>query len=300
MRKLLLSPYACSGGGISTLGDVPLLAAIRPAILYWDGISTVIPVSGLQPCWENAVEYLKKEGALEVANVLPSNSFTSGSFSVFASDFLQRLAAISADQSNQWSLMFPMGDQQSLVSQFAKIAGSELVTLLEPTKKQTLDPALQNALPVPPADTAWQEILEFKAKRGDELKRLQKEIDRLAVQLSGAESLQDAVRVGRDAVQDALADIDKVCSERWPTRILSTLRANVGSLAAGAIVGGGAVAASGGLTLPIVFAAGGRALLAPTIKVAVETVLPSRKVPERASPYVYAYEASRAFQKRAN
>lgn len=157
-------------------------------------------------------------------------------------------------------------------------------------KKQVLEVSLKNVLPVPPPDTAFEDLLAFKNRRRDELQELHGAIDRLSTELSGAENLDDAVRVGQEIVKRALADLDRVFSETWPHRFLGTIRANLGSVMVGAATG---AAAAPFAELPAVVGAAAGGALRPLFEASVSTVVGRHEVPERAEPYVYAYATGR-------
>lgn len=79
-----------------------------------------------------------------------------------------------------------------------------------------------NILPVPNMDVPIEEILEFKERRSDELRRLRGEIDNLEMRLQSAE---DNVQIKRiwiefeDRLQSNVADLNRVMKEcRWKIR----------------------------------------------------------------------------------
>lgn len=79
-----------------------------------------------------------------------------------------------------------------------------------------------NILPVPNMDVPIQDILEFKERRSDELRRLRGEIDDLEVRLQSA---KDSVEIKgiwiefEDRLESNVADLNKVMKEcRWKIR----------------------------------------------------------------------------------
>ncbi|MCF8533417.1 MAG: DUF6236 family protein [Reyranella sp.] len=287
-RKLLLSPYAAENGGFGILGDLPLLQAIQPSVLYWDSVTVPIPMPGMLPQWEAAIDYLVRVGAVERYDVQQENSYRgSSTLALFAQDFCTRLTSAS-NAGTQLSIMCPLGGQAALIAFFSSIAGVSGEGEVE--RRQFIEMSIREALPVPPVGVALQEIVEFKARRSAELKELNRAIDHLAVKLSGVEKLEDAVRVGREEIETALSDLDRVFSEKWTSRMLSSLRMNMGSIATGAAVAGGSAVLDLGLTAVATAALGGMAK--PTIQAALGSFV-GRKSPERATPYVYAYQVGR-------
>jgi len=287
-RALLLSPYSADGDSFGILGDLRILQALRPAVLYWDKVAVPIVAPGMLPILEGDVDYLVSAGAVERRNVMSQNSFIADRNTVafLARDFLQA-------SRHSASIMCPVGDQATLIK-FLEIVAGEVGTD-QPSKRDVLIMSIRDALPAPPDGVAFQEILEFRIRRADELKRLNQAIDLLAVQLSGADKLEDAVRVARDQVQAALRDIDKVFSEKWPARVLSSIQMNIPSIAGSSLVAAAGTAFELGLNFAIGAAASGAA------KPAIQAVFGSfvgRKIPDRAAPFVFAYEAGKELQPR--
>lgn len=294
MRRLLLSPYSVDEKSFGLLGDIPLMAAMNPSVLYWDQVDVPIPMPGSLPIWEQLLDHLIAEGAVRKYPVQSENVFDSSySIRLFANDFLSRISAAGESREEVWSIFCPAGNNQSLIHFFSRIAN---VPISELKKHQTIEIALRDALPVPPSGTAIQEILEFKRSRQDELAELNATIDRLSVQLSGVPSVEDAVQTGKGSIEKALKDIDKVMSEKWTKRILSTLRTNLPSIATGAILGG---AAAPTFDAPILVGAAGGGLIKPVLQATLSAVLASPKIPERATPFLYAYHAQQELKPRS-
>jgi hypothetical protein len=186
----------------------------------------------------------------------------------------------------------PIGNYQGTSQFLAKLADRGSPKLQ--TKKLVLELALTDALPAPPPDTAFQDIIHFKRQRADKLQELQHAIEMLSASLSGAEEIAEALTVGQNEISKILNDIDRIFGEKWPKRLYKTLRTSIGSIAVGAA--GGALAA-GSLDIPLVVAAGLGAGAKPLLSAALTTIIGDRKLPERATPYIYAYEAQQRFNR---
>jgi len=290
MRKLYLVPYAVMDGGFATLGDVPQIQALRPAILYWDEVTVPVPIPGMLPILDGHLDFLRSANVVRTYNIQPTNSFSSEVYVKFANDLSQQLTAMAGQ--NDWSVMCPAGNQQSLIEFCRRIAGGNSSTTGGSSQKM-LEMAFRDALPVPPDGIAFDDILDFKDRRKDELNELNLELDLLSVELSGAESLDEALRVGKQKIESSLVAIDKVFSEKWISRVRSSLQLSVPMVMAGSIVG--AVSASK-LELSALDGAAVGAIATPMLEAMIKSFQSSGKIPERARPFLYAYEAGRQFR----
>lgn len=287
MRRLLISPYAGTGGTFVGLGDAYIIQALYAGVLYWDEI--ILPRGmGRQPNVDIIMDYLCGEGVAVVAK--HELAAKSGLVTDYAKDLLNLAESLWTDEKHRSSVLFPLGDYRSLQEYYYNKVGLELVSAKGETTYHTLDMAFRDALPAPPQGTPFQEVLEFKARRADQLKQLNIAMDQLAVQSSGVPSLDDAVRVGKQTVEGALTELEKVFSEKWQSRTLSTLRANLGSIVSGALMG--AVGAPA-VELPLLAGAAIGGTAKPLIQATINTFVAPKKLPEKASPYLYAYQAQR-------
>jgi hypothetical protein len=86
---------------------------------------------------------------------------------------------------------------------------------------------LYRAVPVPDKDVPLNEILEFRAKRYDELQALRIEIDRLVAEINGSGDPEAALTEALLQIDEKCSDAIKVCSEwQFPVR-LSTLKTSI-------------------------------------------------------------------------
>jgi Family of unknown function (DUF6236) len=231
MRGAIISPYSIrSNGGFSVLGDVPVLNTLPTALLYWDRLTVPIIAPGMIPRLEERVDFLIEQGQAEAWLVKEQSIIDLRSdYSLFVQDFAARVGARKERVDEIWSVISPAGGEGDLTAYLAREASSNRTQILEVT--------LREALPMPPPDTPYQDIIAFKKKRSDNLVELNDAIEELAVTLSGAESLEEAVRVGQHRITKALQELDAVLNEPWPKRLVGTLRANVGAIATGGVVG---------------------------------------------------------------
>lgn len=214
----------------------------------------------------------------------------------FVGHFFEQADKLSTEPDTTLSLLFPDGNPAGLQNYYRRSLGEPDVTGFSDVR-QTLELAFRDALPAPPRGTPFQEVLEFKARRKDQLNQLNIAIDGLALQLSGVPSLEDAVRFGKNHIEGALGELDKVFAERWSSRLLSTLRANLGSILTGA--GMGALAAPT-LELSALIGAGLGGLGKPVVQAAITSVVGPRKVSDKATPFLYAYQAQKELKPRGS
>jgi len=77
MRKVYLVPYGTDGkGGVFTIGDIPQIAALRPAVLYWDEVTVPIPYAGMLPILDGHLSFLERAGAVKTYAVKSDNVAT--------------------------------------------------------------------------------------------------------------------------------------------------------------------------------------------------------------------------------
>jgi len=204
---------------------------------------------------------------------------------------LTKLKTISTDP--EFSLLSPIGGEDELVKYFRMLSGS-LEATENSSVRRTLELALRDALPVPPDGVAFDDILEFKQGRTDELSQLTNAIEGLSVQLSGAETLEDAVRVGKQTVDSALTELDRVFSEKWTSRLRSSLRMGFTPVVSAAI--GGGLTSTLTAELSLIGTAALTAGAPPLIEAVVKSFATTSAVPERAKPYLYAYQAGQVLK----
>ncbi len=272
------------------LGDVPMLGALPTALLYWDRLTVPLIAPGFLARLDENVDFLVSEGEAEPWLVKERNELDlDADIPRFVNDFAARIREKKQRLNETWSVISPTGGQGDLTAYLPREASSHSRGA---NHTQVLEMTLREALPMPPPGTPFQDVITFKRKRADNLVEMHQAIEELAVTLSGAESLDDAVRAGQRRITNALCELDSVFGESWPRRLVGTLRANIGSITVGAAVGAfGAGQASVPLMITGGALAAGQLMVAALLDDGAARVL----LPERSAPYVYAYQAQREF-----
>jgi Family of unknown function (DUF6236) len=145
---------------------------------------------------------------------------------------------------------------------------------------------LHRAIPIPDKDVPLSDILEFKAKRSDDLQNLQQEIDSFFTSVNNAADKEFELRRHIKQIDAACADLLKVAKESIIRFRLSDLRASFELRPFAAIVAGaGGWRWGAEYEMPLVGAALGAA--AASLKLSRDFGMRGLKV--RSSPYRYVY-----------
>lgn len=212
------SPYEIRpDGGFSILADMPALVALPTALLYWDRLAIPLIAPGMLPRLEEQVDFLVAQGEAEPWLVKQQNILTfPADYSHFVQDFAARVGERKKRLGEIWSVISPRGGEGDLTAYLERDASDQNVA----NRTRVLEMTLREALPMPPPGTPHQDIIAFKRKRAENLVELHEAIEELAVALSGAENLDDAVRVGQRRITRALQELDAVINEPWPKRLV--------------------------------------------------------------------------------
>ena len=92
---------------------------------------------------------------------------------------------------------------------------------------------LVSALPLPPTDTPIEDILEFKAKRLAELKRLRDAIDILYIGVANSGDPQMATNLAIKEIDKSCADATKAATEWWKGAKMADLKSMISFTGAG-------------------------------------------------------------------
>lgn len=263
-----------------------MLAAIPKALLYWDEVCIPLVMPGSIPLLDAAVDSLEGLGVLK-RFVAHEGAMVTGQFPAYVAKFLAMLTGAGMD-GPEWTYVDPLGQTEfDLLFNFSPTPKDTSI------RKRAIELGIRDALPVPPSGTAYEDIVNFRRTRADELKVLDLEIQFLSMTLMGAETIEDAIDTGQVRVSKALSDLDAVAREKWPERLLSSLRTKTSAMAAGTVAG---TIAAGGFSFPLLAGAilGGAAT--PVIEAILETATTTPPLPERHRPYFYAFQAERMFK----
>lgn len=207
-RGIVISPSfeVLPGGGIRC-GGSPSPADLRKHLLYWDEIdypdNNFVSI-GADP----DMEFLISTGVAARTRVQFQGTMSSGNGEFFL--LAQQAVFEKHDNENPglWSLA-----QLSSVPYFAN---SRPVTAIEYQ--------LWNTLPVPQSDVPLNEILEFKAKRSDELVTLRIYLDEMYQSVISAADIPRAKNSAIIKLEVALSDVDRALGESGIAKAFSSLR----------------------------------------------------------------------------
>lgn len=212
---------------------------LQSAILYWDRIAC--PTNNFIHCKLQNEEILMDEGILIRPKWIGSGSFN-------LNDILQRsveyqekqFAELERSQPGFWC--FTESSPTALASTPAFEVGRS--TLVE----------LVGSLPLPPAGTPIENILEFKRKRAAELQHLRAALDDIYLKISDSNDQEMAFKIAAEQLDKSIEDLLKSSREWWKSINISDTKTliNLGRdsmapflvgaafqmPAAGAIVGG--------------------------------------------------------------
>ncbi|WP_321319597.1 DUF6236 family protein [Labilibaculum sp.] len=213
-------------------------------LLYWDKI--LMPTNNMIHVSVKNEDQLLKTGFFERPKVNFTNWSThmnKGSYDPFL--MAQSIVAnevIPNDKSFDWTI-HQIGDHIAISKDQSKEFNSIKVELL-------------NCLPVPSGETNFQDILEFKEKRTDELLALHSTIDELYLEILNSPDKDLQLRKSISDFKMAIANIDTVSKERFKmlTKYNFTTELNINGQNIALALGGGATFDffSNGMTLPIV------------------------------------------------
>lgn len=285
MAGIILSPYNIGYGIFGTNGDLPFLETIPKALLYWDEISIPMVLGGTMRLLDEAVTSLESLGVLKPWTLRHGLSPTADVFD-FARDILSKLAERGMD-GQEWTYIDPSGmTDYDFLARFSPEASR--ITAAQ----AVIEIGIRGALPIPPKQTPYEDIVEFRRKRSDELLALDSELEFLSASLAGMQDHRDAVECGQRRIAAALAELDRVSKERWKNRLLGSIRSKTTAMLAGGAAG---AAMSDSYTLPILAGAAAGGIATPVLEAIIES-LKGPTLPDRLRPYFYAFQGQRLFK----
>lgn len=281
-RGIMLPPIGTKkeNGGTSffTVGDIPFLDAAPAALLYWDKIHAPIAIKGMAPQYDIAVERLVALGVAESFDLKSENSFSQADIPQMISSYAKSLSELDSRPMETWSVMPLLSNQKStLAAQSSAYLPKSYQTIA------SIEVQLKNALPVPDRGVPYEDLLEFKLSRSEQIQRLHAELSQVASRYVGVMGDEKALLLALHDVNLAVSDLQRVYEEKWikkVTKNLTSAFALDGVLPAG-------VTYLAGASLDTAFLAGAGATI---VRSAVSASLP---VKHKDNPYSYSLEAEK-------
>ena len=283
IRGVMLPPIGTmrepeGGTSFFTVGDMPFLNAVPAAVLYWDKVYTPIAIRGMAPQYDDAVEGLVALGVAESFDLKSENSFSSNDIGSMISSYASSLAELDSRASEVWSVM-PLIENQD-----ASLAAQATPYLPQSTKTTaSIEVQLKNALPVPDRDVPYEDLLEFKAARKDQIQRLHVELSQVASRYVDCLDEEKALALALNDVNSAVSDLQRVYEEKWVKKVTKNLTS--------------AFAVDGVLPAGVTYLAGvdfDKAFIAGAgLAILKSTVTASLSNKHRENPYSYALHAGK-------
>jgi hypothetical protein len=207
---------------LRNVGGGPLEAMVKQNLPYWDMFDlpdNPIVGIGLTP----SLEFLQGEGIVRKTDARPQ--FSGGMAEMWVRAQLEAFRINEEREPGAWTL--------------AQHGDSFWLPADERVRTRVIEATLYRALPVPDENISMEEILDFKARRSDELLALRTELDSLYLSLISEADIPRAMSIALDRLSEALLAVEKVSAESWATKVRSTLKVDISltNVAAGAMAG---------------------------------------------------------------
>lgn len=205
---VITPPFEINGSYLSIKGPMAP-ESLRQYLLYWDRIewpsNNVIELGQGDP----DVDFLKRAGVLQRTRI------HFGQFSGnpgFALQLAQEAAfkELSKSEPGCWSVA-----QASNILSLPE-EGSE--------ENRTVEVELYSAIPVPIPEVPFEDVLAFKAKRNDELMAFRSAMDSLYEGIISSADVPRAKVRAIENIERSVTDLNRVFSERWAQKLLSTVK----------------------------------------------------------------------------
>ena len=251
--------------------------SLRQYLLYWDKIdwpdNNIISIGGDS---DSEMQFLQSAGVLE-RTIINFGSFSGNVGYAMLDMQVAALEARNRASPGAWSLA-----QNSLL--LASTGNGTVNT-------RAIEVELYSALPVPTADIPFEDILEFKKRRADELHRFRNSMDELYLYVANAADIPRAKLQVISQLHSSLQDLNSVFDETFRSRLLGSLKVelNLPNLVTGAL--GGAWAASE-INMPLQFGAAVGTVLS-AIKFDMTQIQRAKAIPDSLRDYAYLHHITR-------
>lgn len=208
-RGVLLSSLKFGFDSVQTGGAD--LSSIRTALLYWDRMCITSAAPFIVDDVMMEANVLGSLGVAETFCPLPDHhNFSTEHGPAVNTAIREKYAKLRARPGEIWVLGDGGADAQ-IDDTYWSMTSSNTAS-----RHLILEVELKNALPLPERETPYEDILEFKHRRREELRRLHHQIDVISATYAAHPDEQEPVTRALEVMRSCLADLEKVYSEKWP------------------------------------------------------------------------------------
>lgn len=209
-RGVIISPHFTFDG--SSL-HFPGLAGIEPInlkhyLLYWDKVD--FPNNNMIHIADSPeFELLYQENVFQRTNVT-FNSFSGNLGDAYLLAQAEAIRVLNEKNPGKWTLA----------------QNSTKFTLPENISVETasIEFELYNILPTPGNDVSYDDLLEFKVKRNDELKAFRTYMDEIYLEITINRDIPRAKNVALTKLEKSISDLTIAANESWSSKLLSGLK----------------------------------------------------------------------------
>lgn len=250
--------------------------SLRQYLLYWDKIdwpdNNIISIGESD---DDGMIFLKSAGILE-RTIVRFDSFSGNIGHAMLDMQVSALEARNKDEPGAWSLA-----QQSTHLASTATGTSEM---------RSIEVELYSALPIPSPDIPFEDILEFKQRRSDELLNFRSTMDEIYQQVAASADIPRAKLQAVDKVHYALQDLNDAFGESFAQRLLGSLKVELNIPNVAMLAGVGAASATTfGIPLAMGAAAGA---IAASVKFDLSHIRKGRSIPDSLRDYAYLHHVS--------
>lgn len=275
-RGIVITPMFTFDGRTLSMGGGFDPISLRHYLLYWDKLdwpdNNIISLGDGGP----DIEFLKSTGVLE-RTVVKFSGFSGNIGYAMLGMQVAALQIRNDKEPGSWSLA---QDSQELV---ASPEGT--------VEFRSIEMELYSAVPVPTRDVSYDDVLEFKRRRDDELKSFRSAMDDLYQEVIAAADIPRAKLQAITRLERAVQELNDVFGESFSKRFLSSLKVELNVPNIAVLAAGGAAAASTfGIPLAIGASAGA---IAAVVKFDLSHIRKGERIPDQLKDYAYLHHVER-------
>ncbi|MGM0582828.1 MAG: DUF6236 family protein [Bacteroidota bacterium] len=220
---IVVPPFEINGPQLSTKGPITP-ESLRQYLLYWDKIewpsNNIIEIGGESP----ETKFLKEERILQRTKIQFSSFSGNLGFALLTAQEAA-FRSLNKNEPGCWALAQPT-HCLSLPKDLTQ-------------NMRTVEVELYSSIPVPVPEVSLDDILNFKHLRKDELLAFRLAMDELYEKVISSEDIPRAKLRAIESVEKTLLDLNKVFSETWKDKLLSSVKVelNFPNIATNAAIG---------------------------------------------------------------